>query len=237
MSTAWTIAKREFGAYFKSPIAYIVLGALVVWSGVLFFWGTFFISGQTSMEAFFSGFPLWLIFVCPAIAMRLLAEERGTGTIEMLLTMPVRDSEVVVGKYMAALGVLAVGLVSTLPFAYTVSRLGNLDWGPVLTGYLGCLLIGGTYLAVGLLGSALTKNQIVAYVVGLAVCGGLFLLYVFYAMAGSVVGPVLQFASPPYHFHSLSRGVLELRSIIYYLSTIGVLLVVTTQALESRKWR
>ena len=237
MSTAWTIAKREFGAYFKSPIAYIVLGALVVWTGVLYFWGTFFISGQTSMEAFFSGFPLWLIFVCPAIAMRLLAEERGTGTIEMLLTMPVRDSEVVVGKYLAALGVLAVGLVCTLPFAFTVSRLGNLDWGPVLSGYLGCLLVGGTYLAVGLLGSALTKNQIVAYVVGLAVCGGLFLLYVFYTMAGAAVGPVLQFASPPYHFHAMARGVLELRSIIYYLSTIGVLLVITTQALESRKWR
>src|SRR5262249_8102651 len=184
MSTAWTIAKREFGAYFKSPIAYIVLGALVVWTGVLYFWGTFFISGQTSMEAFFSGFPLGLIFVRPAIAMRLLAEERGTGTIEMLLTMPVRDSEVVAGKYLAALGVLAVGLVCTLPFAFTVSRLGNLDWGPVLSGYLGCLLVGGTYLAVGLLGSAVTKNQIVAYVVGLAVCGGLFLLYVFYAMAG-----------------------------------------------------
>src|SRR6266568_7428710 len=99
MSTAWTIAKREFGAYFKSPIAYIVLGALVVWTGVLYFWGNFFISGQTSMEAFFNGFPLWLIFVCPAIAMRLLAEERGQGTIEMLLTMPVRDSEVIIGKY------------------------------------------------------------------------------------------------------------------------------------------
>ncbi len=237
MSTAWTIAKREFGAYFKSPIAYIVLGALVVWTGVLYFWGNFFISGQTSMEAFFNGFPLWLIFVCPAIAMRLLAEERGQGTIEMLLTMPVRDSEVIIGKYAAALGVLAVGLLCTLPFAFTVSRLGNLDWGPVITGYLGCMLVGGTYLAVGLLGSAMTKNQIVAYVVGLAVCGGLFLLYVFYGMAGPVLGPVLQFAAPPYHFSKMARGVVELRNIVYYVSIIGVLLVLTVQVLESRKWR
>jgi len=237
MSTAWVIAKREFGAYFKSPIAYIVLGALVVWTGVLYFWGTFFISGQTSMEAFFSGFPLWLIFVCPAIAMRLLAEERGTGTIEMLLTMPVRDSEVVLGKYLAAVGVLAVGLGFTVPFAFTVSRLGSLDWGPVISGYLGCLLIGGTYLAVGLFGSAVTKNQIVAYVIGLALCALLFLMSVVYQFFGPVAGPILQFASPPFHFSKMARGVIELRNVVYYVSIIGVLLVLTTQTLESRKWR
>jgi ABC-2 type transport system permease protein len=237
MSTAWTIAKREFGAFFKSPIAYIVLGALVIWTGVLYFWGNLFIAGQTSMESFFGGFPLWLILVCPAIAMRLLAEERGTGTIELLLTMPVRDSEVVVGKYLAALGVLAVALLCTLPFAITISFLGNLDWGPVVSGYLGCLLVGGTYLAVGLFGSAMTKNQIVAFVVGLAICGGLFLLSVFYQLAGVVVGPILQYASPPFHFNKIARGVVELRNIVYYLSIIGVLLVLSVQVLESRKWR
>src|SRR5262249_9003470 len=154
-----------------------------------------FIAGQTTMDAFFGAFPMWLIFICPAIAMRLIAEERGTGTIEMLLTMPVRDSEVVLGKYLAAVGVLAVGLGFTLPFAFTVSWLGSLDWGPVISGYLGCLLIGGTYLAVGLFGSAVTKNQIVAYVIGLALCALLFLMSVVYQFFGPVAGPILQFAS------------------------------------------
>jgi ABC-2 type transport system permease protein len=237
MGTTWTIAKREFGAFFKSPIAYIVLVALVGWTGYLFFWGNLFIARQASMDAFFSGFPLWLILVCPAIAMRLLSEERGTGTIEMLLTMPVRDSEVVLGKYLAAVATLGVGLLCTVPFAFTVSRLGNLDLGPVITGYLGALLIGGMYLAVGMLASAMTRHQIVAFVVGLALCGGLFLLYVFFQMAGPVVGPILQLASPPYHFSKMARGVIELRNLVYFFSIIGVLLVLSIQVLESRKWR
>jgi ABC-2 type transport system permease protein len=143
----------------------------------------------------------------------------------------------VVGKYLAALATLAVGLVCTVPFAFTVSRLGNLDLGPVIAGYLGALLIGGTYLAVGMFSSAMSRNQIVAYVVGLAICGGLFLLFVFFQMAGPVVGRILQFASPPYHFTKMARGVIELRNIVYYLSIIGVLLVLSIQVLESRKWR
>lgn len=238
MSTSWTIAKREFGAFFHSPIAYIVLGALVILTGGLFFSAMFFFAGQASMDRYFTGFPLslGLIIVCPAIAMRLLAEERGSGTIEMLLTMPVRDVEVVLGKYLAALGVLAVGMLCTLPFAFTVSRLGNLDWGPVITAYVGVMLLGGTYLAVGTFASALTKNQIVAFVVGFAICGVLYLFSYLYFMAGPTLGPVLQFASPPYHFEKMARGVIELRNIVYYVSIIGVLLLLSTLTLESRKW-
>lgn len=234
--TTWTIAKREFGAFFKSPVAYVVLGAFAPIVGYLFF-SNFFLIGNASMESFFGNMPFLLLFFCPAIAMRLLAEERGAGTIEMLLTMPVRESEVVLGKYLAALGVLAVGLIVTVPFAITVAKLGPLDLGPVLAGYLGTLLLGGLYLAVGTFTSALTKSQVVAFIVGLAICLVLYFMGVFFSMAGSVVGPILQLASPAYQFQKITRGVIELRNVVYYLSVIGLLLVLSVQTLEARKWQ
>jgi ABC-2 type transport system permease protein len=237
MAQTWIIAKRELGAYFKSPVAYVVLALFLIISGGLFFFGNFFVAGNASMDGFFGIMPLLLVFICPAIAMRLIAEERGSGSIEMLLTFPVRDSEVVFGKYLAALLVLAVGLLLTLPFAFTVSKLGPLDGGPVLGSYLGTLLLGGTYLAIGLVGSALTKNQVVAVIVGWAICMALWLMGFLANAAGPVVGPVLQYASPAYQFSKIARGVIELRNVVYYLSAIGVCLVISIQVLESRKWR
>ncbi len=235
--TTLTIAKRELGAYFKSPIAYIVLAIFLGISGALFFFGSFFVAGNASMEGYFGSMPIILLFVAPAIAMRLVAEERGTGTIELLLTMPVRDAEVVIGKYLAGLGVLAVGLLLSLPFAFTVGKLGPLDWGPVIGSYVGTLLLGGTYLAVSLLSSTMSKNQVVAFIVGWGVCLALWLIGMFYSAAGPVLGPILQYASPAYQFEKITRGVIELRNIVYYLSAIGICLVLSTQVLESRKWR
>jgi ABC-2 type transport system permease protein len=234
--TTWTITRRELGAYFKSPVAYVVLAAFLAITGFLFF-SNFFVVGNASMEGYFANMPFLLLFFCPAIAMRLLAEDRGSGTIEMLLTMPVKDWEVVLGKYLAAVGVLAVGLLLTLPFAFTVGKLGSHDVGAVAAAYLGTLLLGGTYLAVGLMASAMTKNQIVAFIVGVAICLALFLLGMIFNAAGPVFGPILQYASPAYQFTKLTRGVIELRNIVYYLSAIGVCLVISIQVLESRKWR
>ncbi len=234
MRTALVIARRELAAYFKSPIAYIVLASFLALTGYLFF-DRFFMIKNASMDGFFGNMPFLLLFFAPGIAMRLLAEERGSGTIEMLLTMPVRDWEVVVGKYLAALALLAVGLILSLPFAFTVSRLGPLDWGPVWGGYLGTLLLGGTYLAVGMFASALTKNQIVALLLGVAICLALFFLDSF-AMLGKPLGPIFQYASPRFHFQGIARGVVELRNLVYYVSAIGIALVATAQVLESRKW-
>jgi ABC-2 type transport system permease protein len=234
MRTAFVIARREFGAYFKSPIAYIVLSAFLALTGYLFF-DTFFIYKRATMDAYFGNMPFLLLFFAPGLAMRLLAEERGSGTIEMLLTMPVRDWEVVAGKYLAALALLAVGLVLSLPFAFTVAKLGPLDWGPVWGGYLGTLLLGGTYLAVGMFASAMSKNQIVALLLGVAICLGLFFLDKF-VMLGRPLGPIFQYASPKFHFQGIARGVVELRNIVYYITAIGIALVATTQVLESRKW-
>lgn len=237
MGTTFIIARRELGAYFKSPVAYVVLALFLIISGGLFFFGNFFLAGNASMDGFFGIMPLLLVFICPAIAMRLIAEERGSGSIEMLLTMPVRDSEVVFGKYLAALAVLAVGLLFTLPFALTVGKLGPLDTGPVVGSYLGTLLLGGTYLALGLLGSSMTKNQVVAVIVGWAICMALWLMSFLSNAAGPVLGPILQYASPAFQFSKISRGVIELRNVVYYLSAIGVCLVASIQILESRKWR
>ena len=231
-----TIAKREFGGYFKSPIAYIVLTVFLGLTGFLFF-DRFVVAGDASMAAFFGSMPLILLFFGPAMAMRLLAEERGSGTIELLLTMPVRDWEVVLGKYLAAVGLLAVGLALTLPFAITVGKLGPLDTGPVIGGYLGTLFLGGTYLAIGLFASALTRNQIVAFIAGLAICFALFLMgQLIDAVPGSL-GKILQYMSPQFHFAGVTRGVVELRNLVYYVSVIGVVLLLTVQVLESRKWR
>lgn len=231
MRTALTIARRELASYFTSPIAYIVLASFLALTGYLFFDGLFQGKNAT-MDAFFGAMPLLLLFFAPGIAMRLLAEERGSGTIEMLLTMPVRDWEVVAGKYLAALALLATGLVLSLPYAITVSKLGPLDWGPVIGGYLGTLLLGGTYLAIGIFASAMTKNQIVALLLGIAICFALFIL----DMAGAQISPVLQYVSPRYHFDGIARGVIELKNIVYYVSAIGIALLATVQVLESRTW-
>ncbi len=234
MGTAFTIARREFAAYFKSPIAYIVLSAFLALTGYLFF-DRFFMFKNASMDAFFGNMPFLLLFFAPGIAMRLLAEERGSGTIEMLMTMPVRDWEVVAGKYLAAVGLLTVGLLLSLPFAFTVASLGPLDWGPVWGGYLGTLLLGSTYLAVGMFASALTRNQIVALLLGVFICLALFFFDSFVVL-GRPLGPIFQYASPKFHFQGIARGVVELRNIVYYVSAIGIALLATAQVLESRKW-
>ncbi len=236
MQTVATIAKREFGAYFKSPVAYIVLSVYLLLSG-FFFFNQLYLRQNASLEPFFDNMPLLFLFFGPAIAMRLLAEERGSGTIELLLTMPVRDWEIVLGKYLGALGMLSVGVFLTLPFAITVAKLGPLDTGPTFGGYLGTILLGGTYLAIGLFASATTKNQSIAFIIGLAICFALFLMGQFTSAAGPTLGKVLEYMSPQFHFSGIQRGVIELRNVVYYLSTIAVVLLLTVQVLESRKWR
>jgi ABC-2 type transport system permease protein len=235
MRTTWYIAWRELRAYFSSPVAYIVIAGFCFLSGFLFFNG-FFVQRVARLDGFFNTLPLIYLFFGPAVAMRLLAEERGTGTMEMLLTLPVRDREVVIGKYLAAIGLLTVFLLATTPFAVTVGKLGELDPGPVVGGYLGGFLLGGLYLAAGLLASALARNQVVAFVAGLILCFGLFMLQRLVEHSGSATAALL-YMSPQLHVHNLTRGFVELRTLVYFVSTIGVFLLLSTQALEARKWR
>jgi len=236
MNPALVISKREIRTYFNSPVAYIVVTVFTIITGYLFF-TQLFLEKQADMRAFFGIMPLLFMFVIPAITMRLLAEEKGSGTLELLITMPVRDWEVVLGKFLAALGLLCTALALTLVFAITVKTLGPMDKGPTLGGYLGLVLMGGAYVAIGLMASSLTRNQIVAFIVSFAIS---FVLYLFGRLTQFVpesLQPLVSFLSIDGHFENISRGVIDSRDVIYYLSVMGVCLLVATTALESRKWK
>lgn len=236
MHRLWAITKREFLAYFNSPVAYIVVSLFLVLVGALF-WITFFAPPPTlSMRSFFNIASLVLVFYAPAVTMRLLAEENGSGTLEVLTTMPVRDVEVVVGKYLAALGLLLVTLLLTVPYGLTLSSLGDLDHGPVIGGYVGLMLIGAAYLAVGLFFSSLTQHQMVAFFASLIVCLLFFFVDKFVAFMPTGVVSVAEYVSFDYHFQSVARGVIDTRDLVFFFSVIGFGLVSAYASLESRRW-
>jgi ABC-2 type transport system permease protein len=189
------------------------------------------------MRGFFSLAPLMFCFFAPAITMRLLAEEKGSGTIELLITMPVRDWEVVVGKWLASMVLLLTTLALTMVFAVTVAKLGPLDKGPAFGGYLGLMLMGGSYLAIGVMASSLTRNQVVSLIVAFGICFALFLLGKVLPFIPEKIQPLVAFLSTDTHFENVSRGVIDSRDVIYYLSVIVVTLLIATTSLESRKWK
>lgn len=234
MGTTVAIARRELSTFFNSPIAYIVLSGFLLVAGWLYF-GTLFLGGQASLRGFFSIAPLLFVFFTPAMTMRLIAEEKKSGTLELLLTLPIDDWQVVVGKFLAALGTVAVGLACTLPYAVTVSSLtaqpDTFDWGPVAGGYAGLLLMAASFLAIGLWASALSKNQIVGFIVGLLLCFGFYFVDKVAVLFPSGVAELLQFLSVDYHFENVARGVLDTRDVLFYLSLTAAGLVLTTRAL------
>jgi ABC-2 type transport system permease protein len=177
------------------------------------------------------------MFMVPAITMRLLADEKGSGTLEMLITMPVRDWEVVVGKFLAAMVLLATALGLTLVFAATVRYLGPLDRGPTIGGYLGLLLMGGAYVSIGLMTSSFTRNSIIAFIAAFAISFALYLFGRLTQFVPPALQPVLAFLSIDSHFENIGRGVIDSRDVIYYLSVMGTCLLVATTSLESRRWR
>jgi ABC-2 type transport system permease protein len=234
MSIALAVARREIRAYFNSPVAYIVLGVFLLLAGYFFF-NAFFVMGIASMRGFFGLTPILLVVFGPALTMRLFAEERKAGTLEFLLTMPVRDGEVVAGKFLAALGILSVGIALTIPYALSVASLtaeGNaFDWGPVIGGYLGLFLMASSFLSLGLWASAMSRNQIVGFIVALLVCFAFYFVdKVAIFMPGSIA-PVLEFLSVDTHFSSIARGVIDTRDVIFYLSLTTAGLLLTTRAL------
>jgi ABC-2 type transport system permease protein len=236
MSPALVISKREIRTYFNSPVAYIVVTVFTVVFG-FFFFNNLFVEKQADMRAFFSLAPLMFCFFAPAVTMRLLAEEKGSGTIELLITMPVRDWEVVVGKWLAAMTLLLATLALTLVFAITVSRLGPLDRGPAIAGYLGLLLMGGSYLAIGVMASSFTRNQVVALIISFGICFAFFLFGKVLPFVPERLQPLVSFLSTDTHFENISRGIIDSRDLIYYASVIVVSLLVATTSLESRKWK
>jgi ABC-2 type transport system permease protein len=236
MQNTLAIAKREFASYFNSPIAYLVVGVYLILSGSLFFTGLF-LSGTADMRGFFELSPLLFFIITPFLTMRLLAEERSQGTLELLLTMPITDWEVVAGKFLASVGLIAVVIVLTFPFAITVAFLGPLDKGATVAGYVGMLLMGGTYAAIGLMASAFTKNQIVAALVALFIGFGLFILGRLVPVLPHSIAPLINAVCIDVRFQSIARGVLDTRDLFYFASMTFGCLLIAQSTLESRRWR
>ena len=238
MNNVYAVFKKEFRSYFNSPIAYIFITAFLVFSGWLFFRG-FFLIGQATMRPFFSILPWEFLFFVPAVTMRLWAEEKKMGTMELLMTLPLKDGEIVIGKFLAAFLFLAITVLLTFTFPLTLYYLGKPDIGPILGGYIGALLMGAAYLSIGLFISSLTENQIVAFILSVFACFGLFIIgepIVLTALPGWLAG-FFSFLGLVAHFQSIGRGVIDSRDIIYYLSVIIFFLFLNTRFVESRKWR
>ncbi len=238
MEPTLAIARREFRAFFASPIAYVVLGGFLLLSGWLYF-STLFLAGQASLRAFFGFAPVLFVVLVPAITMRAMAEEKKSGTLELLLTLPIDDWQVVVGKFLAALGMIAVGLAWTLPYAFTVAALTapgtGFDWGPVVAGYLGLVLLAASFIGLGLWGSALSKNQIVGFIVALVLCFAFTFVDKFAALLPESLGQVLQYLSVDYHFDNIARGVIDSRDLVFYASLTLLGLVLTTRAVSAAR--
>jgi len=234
MEGARQIFLKDFKVYFVSPIAYIVISIFLILSG-WFFFSTFFLFNQAEMRSFFVLLPIIFSFVIPAVTMRLFSEEMNTGSYELLLTMPVTAREVVLGKFLAALSFLGIMLLPTAAYAVFIAFHGDLDWGPVAGGYLGALLLGAAYAGIGLLASSLTRNQIIAFITGMAICFTLTLLdKMLFFLPESLLG-VLQFLGADYHFQNIARGILDSRDILYFLSVSFLTLFAANLVIEDKK--
>ncbi len=226
---------KELRSYFNSPVAYIVI---VVFLAILgwFFTSNLFIANISSLRTVFETTPFLLLFFAPAMTMRLISEEKKTGTLEILLTKPVHEHEIIIGKFLAAWALYFFTLVPTFSYFLSVSLLGTLDIGPVIGGYLGLLLVGAVFLAVSVFGSSLTENQVVAFIVSFLIVFILFMLdkILFYVPAS--IASILEYLSIDYHFSNIARGVIDSRNILYYLSATAFTLFLGTVALQKRRW-
>jgi len=229
---------KEFKAYFRSPLAYIIVIYFLfkVSSPVLI---DLFLIGQSSMRLFFSLLPGEFVFLAPAITMMSWAEEKKLGTIEILMTLPVKDHEVVIAKFLSSFVFLIFTLCLTFPLPLTVMALGNPDPGPIWGGYVGAFLLGGAYLAIGLFMSSLTKDQIISFIMAYMLCYLFYIVGTNYVLliVPSVLVPFLSFLGFVTHYESIGRGVIDSRDIIYYLSVIGFFLFLNQISIESRKWK
>jgi len=240
MRGTMTIARRELAAYFNSPVAYIFIVAFLLTCGTLFFFvGNFFAVGQASMRGYFSLMPFVLSVLAPALTMRLWAEERRQGTYELLLTMPFRDGELVVGKYAATMGVIAVTLALSLPVPLLASLFGRFDPGTIVAEYLGALLAASATVAIGQAVSGASRNQISAFMATVLVLLALSLLSMVTTWLDlpAWAAGLVNWVSLSYHFSSFSKGVVDTRDIAYFAVLTAGGLYATTRLLSAGKWR
>ncbi len=227
------IFEKEFKTYFVSPIAYIVISIFLLVTGWFFFM-TFFLYNQADLRNFFILLPIAFSFVVPAITMRLFSEELNVGSYEILLTMPVTFRQVVLGKYLASVVFVVALLIPTLAYPVTVALLGELDWGPVLGGYIGAVLLGAAFSAIGLFASSLTRSQIIAFITGMAICFSLTLIDKMLFFLPQILLGILQYLGADYHFRNISKGILDSRDILYFLSVSFIGLYGTHLALQEK---
>ena len=239
MNKIWIITRRELSSFFDSLTAYVMIILFLGLSGT-FTWiagSNVFLSNQASLQIFF-GIGFWsLFFFIPALTMRMIAEENKAGTIELLITKAITDSQIVLGKFLACLLLVIIALACTIPYYITVSQLGNVDDGGVIGGYIGLILMSAAYIAIGLFASSLTTNQIVAFLAALFIA--IFFHWLFDVLgsnATGTIGEVLGYLSTRSHFESMSRGVVDSRDLIFFLSIITLGLLLSQAMLSKRNW-
>ena len=238
MNPIWVIAKKELGSFFDSLIAYILIIAFLAFSG-FFTWlssnADIFFRKQADLQVFF-GVAFWtLFFFIPALTMRQLAEEKKTGTIELLLTKAISNRQIILGKFLACFLLVVIALAFTLPYYFTVSKLGNIDHGATILGYVGLLLMSASYISIGLFASSITNNQIVAFLLALFI--GIFfhmLAGIFASSASGLVGEIFDTLSLQRHFDSVKRGVLDSKDLIYFGSIIFLGIFLSELAISKR---
>ncbi len=231
------IYMKEMKSYFNSPMAYIFLVIFAVINGY-FFTRTFFLFNQSDMRSLFNIIPLVYIFFIPAITMSLIAREKNLGTMEVMSTLPLKDMDFVLGKFLSALSLIVIGLLITLIHFLTLTQVGtNVDYGAVFTGYLGLALAGAVYSSVGIFASSLTDNQVVAFIIGIFIVIIFFLMDKMLMFVPVSLTGLIQFLSVDYHLSNISRGVIDSRNLIYFSSVTGFFLFMTVRVLENRRWR
>ncbi len=242
MSQLPVIFKRELASYFATPLAYVFIVIFLVLSGVFtFYLGGFFESGQANLAPFFNFHPWLYLFLVPAIAMRLWAEERKSGTIELLMTLPVTRFDAVTGKFLAAWAFAGLALLLTFPMIVTVNYLGEPDNGAIVTGYIGSWLLAGAYLAIGSCMSALAKNQVIAFILAVSVCfmfivsGFPMVLDGFSGWAPQWLVDAVASLSFLTRFEAISKGVIDLRDLLYFITLIAAWLAATAVVIDLKK--
>lgn len=242
MKVIWTLVKRELGAYFSSPVAYVFLVIFLLLAGFFTFTaGNFFERGEASLGAFFAWHPWLYLVLVPAVGMRVWAEERRSGTIELLLTLPITPWQAILGKFLASWIFLAVALALTFPAVITVNVLGEPDNGMIAAGYAGSLLLAGSYLAITCMTSAMTRNQVVAFIVSVVLC-----LFLILCGFNPVTDLLVRWASPAVvdtvaafsvitHFDGFQRGVIDSRDLVFFLSLIGFALFATGVVIRAHR--
>jgi ABC-2 type transport system permease protein len=236
MKNVWAVANRELRSYFLSPLAYVVIALFLALAGYLF--ALILANGrEASLRGLVQNVSVLYLFIVPAISMRLLAEEQRTGTVELLLTNPVQEWEIVAGKFLSSIMLVLVMLGLTLLFPLFLFIFGNPDKGPIITGYLGVFLQAAAFLSVGLWASSLTQNQIVAAIVSFGLLLILWLSDNLGQFLGGTVGQIVSYTSVINHFQSFPQGVIESKDVIYYLTLVIAGIVLSTLSLQSRRYR